>query len=345
LPERELAPELEAELRALVRAACGGAALTAIEPLHGGGLGHRRFLRLRLAGATPASVIARVDRGEPAPGVLPEPPLEPLRSVLEAHGLPLPRRVGGDAARGIDLLEDLGDVALADVVADRPPAERRALYEEACDWIPRLQRVTEPSGGLPAFHRALDATLFGVKARRFAASGLRAWLGRDASGAERACVHAAFDAVAEQVAAAPQRLAHRDYQSRNLLLHRGRLAMIDVQGAFLAPPEYDAVCLLRDSYVVLSEAERASLAERVRVALPDAPDAPSFALRFDLLTVTRKGKDFALFHEVAARGDPSWLRHAPATAAYLRDALGRVARLDPRLAALADLLGVGACAR
>jgi aminoglycoside/choline kinase family phosphotransferase len=339
------ATDLDAELRDLVRASCGGAAVTAIEPIRGGGLGHRCFFRVRLAGAAPASLVARVDRGEPAPGVLPEPPLEPLRTVLEAHGLPVPRRIGADPTGAIELLEDLGDVALADAVGGRLPWERRALYEEACDWIPRLQQVREPRGGLAAFQRRLDAPLFRVKAQRFATSGLPAWLGRAATDAERACVYAAFEAIAEQLAGAPHRLAHRDYQSKNLMLHRGRLVMIDLQGALLAPPEYDAVCLLRDSYVVLPEEERAALAERVRIRLPDAPDAASFGTRFDLLTVTRKAKDLALFHEVAARGDAAWLQHAPATAAYVRGALARVAALAAPLGALADLLGVEACAR
>jgi hypothetical protein len=104
------------------------------------------------------------------------------------------------------------------------------------------------------------------------------------------------------------------------------------------------VCLLRDSYVV-PPTECAALAERVRPALPDAPAAGVFAQRFDLLTITRKAKDFALFHEVAARGDAAWLRYAPATLGYVRSAHARVARCDVRLARLAELLGGDACAR
>jgi aminoglycoside/choline kinase family phosphotransferase len=338
-------PALEAELRALVRAACSGAEPTAFEPLRGGGVGHRRFVRVHLAGATPASLVARLDRGEPAPGVLPEPPLEPLRTLLEAHGLPVPRRLGGDPAAGIDLLEDLGDVALADAAAARAPAERRALYREACALVPRLQRLDAAREEVAAFTRALDAPLFRLKAERFARSGLPAWLGRAATDPERACVHAGFEAVAERIATAPRRLAHRDFQSKNLMVTGRGLVMIDLQGAFLAPPEYDLVCLLRDSYVELADDERAALVESVRGALPDAPPPEVFATRFDLLTVTRKAKDYALFHELAARGDPAWLRYAPASARYLREALARVAALDARLAALAALLGVEPCAR
>jgi aminoglycoside/choline kinase family phosphotransferase len=342
---------LEDELRALALRALG-APVAAIEPLRGG-LGHRRFFRLRLADG--ARCVARVDRGAPAPGVPPEPPLEPTRAFLEAHGLPVPRRLGGDERAGIDLLEDAGSQPLAEVAPAAGRAERRALYEEACDLVPRLQRLADPSGRVPAFGRRLDAALLALKARRFLAASVPAALGRAPSAGEREAVEAAFAAVREAVEAAPLRFAHRDYQGANLLVAaerpRGsRLVLIDLQGAFLAPPEYDLVCLLRDSYVVLEDEEARALAERVRPALPDAPPPDAFARRFDLLTIARKAKDHALFHEVAARGDPSWLRFAPATLGYLRAAAARLARDDARLAGFAALLaafdrGGSPCAR
>jgi aminoglycoside/choline kinase family phosphotransferase len=336
------AAALEDELRALVAAQLGER-VESIATLAGGGVSHRGFYRLTLTGGGPRTVVARVDRGQPGPGVLPEPPLEPLRTFLESHGIPVPRRLGGDAARRIDLLEDAGPTTLEDAVRADPGA-RGALYAEACDWIAALQRVTDPSGAVHAFHRSLDADLVAVKAQRFTASGLPALLGRAPTAAEAECVREAFGVVLAAIESAPRRLAHRDYQSRNLLVRaagadRHRLVMIDLQGALLAPPEYDAVCLLRDTYVVLPDAEADALAERTRAALPDPPAPATFALRFDLLTITRKAKDFALCHELAARGDRSWLPFASATIGYVRRALARVAGHDARLAALRELVG------
>ena len=95
--------------------------------------------------------------------------------------------------------------------------------------------------------------------------------------------------------------------------------LLDLQGAWLAPPEYDLVCLLRDSYVELPEREIAAHLERVRPELPDAPAPEAFAERFDLLTLARKGKDHALFHFVArTRGDARYLRFVPTTVRQLR---------------------------
>src|SRR5262249_61943096 len=111
--------------------------------------------------------------------------------------------------------------------------------------------------------------------------------GRAAAAAEAAVVRDTFAWIAVQMAGAPHRLAHRDFQSANLFVREGaprgdRLRMIDVQGAFLAPPEYDLVCLLCDSYFELPEPEIAAHVHAVRPALPDAPDAQTTAQRFDL---------------------------------------------------------------
>ena len=87
-----------------------GVAVVRVEPI-AAGLGLRRFLRVHTSGE-PATLVVRIEapedpRGRPA-GAAPEPALEPLRSFLARHGLPVPGRFGGDPARGIDLLEDVG---------------------------------------------------------------------------------------------------------------------------------------------------------------------------------------------------------------------------------------------
>ena len=59
-------------------------------------------------------------------------------------------------------------------------------------------------------------------------------------------------AIAEELAAEPRVLCHRDYHSRNLMLHDGSLYIIDFQDARMGPDTYDLVSLLRDSYVDLA---------------------------------------------------------------------------------------------
>ena len=160
---------------------------------------------------------------------------------------------------------------------------------------------------------AFDAEIAGVRAKV----------------SEAAIVRDAFARVADVVRTAPVRLAHRDFQSANLHVtaRRGaaRLVMIDLQGALMAPPEYDLVCLLRDSYVELDDDAVSAHLARVRCALPDPPDPSTFRHRFDLLTLARKGKDHALFLYAAAElGDRRYLPYLPVTRRYLQTAAATI---------------------
>jgi len=333
-----MTPDLPQRVSGLAREWLGEE-IASVLPL-AGGLGLRRFFRVRTAGGR--SAIARVETEEdPAgrpPGIPPEPPLEPIRALLERAGLPVPKCHG--RAPGIDLLEDFGDDSLAACARRASASETQRLVARALDLLPRLQRVADDGAGIEAFARRLDAPYFAYKADLFARYSLRDALGRAPHAAEQAALREAFTWIGEQAAHAPQRLSHRDFQSQNLFVRAdAAYGLIDLQGAFLAPPEYDFVCLLRDSYLELEESFVASELTRVRPALPDPPSAAEFRARFDLLTLTRKGKDHARFlYAAQERGDSRYLAFAPRTARMLALTAQRAAPLDARIARLAELL-------
>jgi aminoglycoside/choline kinase family phosphotransferase len=173
-------------------------------------------------------------------------------------------------------------------------------------------------------------------------------VGRPATASEREAVAAAFAWIAAECERAPARLAHRDFKAANLHLRlrdvehderRDELVMLDLQGAFLAPPEYDLVCLLRDSHVLLPEAEVAWQLTAIRSRLPDRPDPADFTRRFCLLTLTRVGKDISHYlHAAASRGDRRFLQFVPTAVANLKRAAAEASGWHPLLADLAEIL-------
>jgi aminoglycoside/choline kinase family phosphotransferase len=344
-PSRGEPAPVEAEALAAWAGAALGVPVTSVERVPAG-IGLRAFYRLRFRGG-PGTAIARVDApedpaGRPA-GSAPEPPLEPVRALLERAGLPVPRRYAADPRRGVELLEDGGPESLCERFARALPGERSALVAAALELVPRIQRVRDDGSGVAAFGRRLDAALFRYKAELFADVSLAAALRRAPRPAERAVVTDAFDWIARHCERAPQRLAHRDFQSHNLLVRHApgaepALLLIDLQGAFLAPPEYDLVCLLRDSYLGLEEALVLRERERIRPLLPDAPAADELALRFDLLTLTRKGKDHARFLVAEGRGETRYRRYVAPTVAMLRAASARTRDVASPLGRLDELI-------
>ena len=350
-PKRRDRPdvEIDAELESWVTEVTGRSVISS-EPM-APGLGHRRFFRLTLSGSdAPTTLIARIDPPEGSSdttGVAAEPENEPIRALLEQAGLPVPRCHGRDAIRGWDLLEDVGDTSLEAAARAADDAERWALYHEAVGLLPRLQAVTAPSPSIPAFERRLDSALIATKARKVIEWLLPEALGRTASAVEHATVEHAFAEVARVVDEAPLRLSHRDFKAANLHLrpnadadpNRPRLVLIDLQGAFLAPPEYDLVCLLRDSHFQLPASEVDAHLRDVRPRLPDAPSSDEFQRRFDLLTLTRVGKDLA--HYLNAARERQDMRYLPFVAtgfAKLRAASERLREEHPALLDLARML-------
>ena len=236
------------------------------------------------------------------------------------------------------LIEDVGRESLEQAARQRPADEVRALYAEACAWLARLQAVA-PAPGVAAFDRRLDDSFFAYKASQVVEWVLPWALGPHAvTDAEATVVREAFALVAREVREAPQRLAHRDYKAANLHLRPGglpgrRLAMIDLQGALLAPPEYDLVCLLRDSHVALDE-ELGSVpcSSRPGRRCPTRPDPEVFARRFTCSPSPATGKDLARYlYAARTRGDTRYLALLPRAAQTLRAAARTAAPWDERL--------------
>ncbi len=141
--------------------------------------------------------------------------------------------------------------------------------------------------------------------------------------------------IAVALAAEPRVVCHRDYHSRNLMVHGERLYMIDFQDARLGPDTYDLASLLRDSYVDISEREREELVACF-LALSGIDDAVEFRRRFDLMSVQRNIKALGTFgFQASGRGNTTYIQYMPRTLQAVRENLTK----HDRFARLHDLLG------
>ena len=321
------------------------------------GLGTRRFYRVHFSEGEPSSLIARIEPSEnpvrdldsnEAPAWLPEPALEPLRQFLEDAGLPVPLCFAHLPDRGIDLLEDVGHRTLMDVRGQ----ERIDLYRSACSIVPRLQCLSGTADQIPAFGRVFDRALIETKAWKWLHWTIPGLLDRPASENEATSLRLLFDRIASLLDAAPRRLAHRDFKAENLHLVSladpdavpskalgERIVMIDVQGAFMAPPEYDLVCLLYDLQVDLDEDFAMECFGRTLPQLPDPADPTLAALRFDAIATLRLCKDIShLVHAGRVRKDTRRWHEIPRGLALLERATGRLTRTFPEIRALISVI-------
>ncbi len=305
-------------------------AATRVEPLHGDA-SSRAYVRIVPAGRPPMVLALHP---EPfAPGSLPQ---IAAGSIFRRLGIPIPAVLDEAADLGILAVEDLGDETLQSWMAGDRGRDPAPLYREAVDHLVALQTrggAFRDEGALP-FTLAFDAAKLDWELDFFRSEFLEAHRRVVLNPAETAALAGELSAVAEELAAEPRVLCHRDYHCRNLMVRDGRLVVIDFQDARLGPGTYDLVSLLRDCYVDLPDELTAALTRRFLDAVP-AQRTGDFQARFDLMSVQRHLKALGTFgHQVARRGRGHFAEPVPRTLAWLR----RTLRAHPRFQRLRELL-------
>jgi N-acetylmuramate 1-kinase len=265
-------------------------------------------------------------------------PFVNVADLLRRMDVPAPAILGHADALGIIALEDLGDVTLQAHVGAAGVTEHAALYREAVTLIHRLQQRGRElaSPEYVPYTLAFDVEKLRFELDFFATHFLAGYRGASLTAAERAVLSEEFDAIACELAGEPRVVCHRDYHSRNLMLHRGRLYMIDFQDARMGPDTYDLVSLLRDSYVDVTDREQDDFMAYF-LALSGISDAAEFQRRFDLMAVQRNLKALGTFgFQASARGNASYIQYMPRTLRSVRtnfEKHGRFARLRGLLGA------------
>jgi aminoglycoside/choline kinase family phosphotransferase len=291
----------------------------------------RRYFRILLDGGE--SIVLSLHSG---PIDFAQLPFVNVAKLLARVPLPVPAVLGHADTDGVLALQDLGDVTLQAHLGAAPPGEHAARYREAVGLIELLQRRgTElASNEYVPFGIAFDVEKLTWELDYFVRHFLVAYRGVPLTASERAALSAEWNVLAERLASEPRVLCHRDYHSRNLMLHGGRLHIIDFQDARMGPDTYDLASLLRDSYVDLTDADVEGLIAYF-VALKGGADTGGFRPRFDLMALQRNLKALGTFgFQTTARGNPIYIQYMPRTLRYVRANLAKY----PHFGRLRDLL-------
>jgi N-acetylmuramate 1-kinase len=293
-----------------------------VTPLFGDASTRRYF---RLQGPTRSEVASLY----PEPFSPDELPFLGVRALLADLGLPVPGIVDHDGGRGIVIQDDLGDLTLQQALHDATEHEREDLYREALDELCVLQREAQRGPHrAPCFQIAFDIEKLSWELHYFQKHFLEGLRGRDLSVEDRATLSEGFHCLSEEIASWPRVLCHRDFHSRNLMRHRGRLHWIDFQDARMGPATYDLASLLRDSYVDLNEDFVGERLEEFRQQAAPGDAREVFRRRFELVSVQRNLKALGTFGYMATvRGNEVYLPYVPATLAHARRNLERHAEL------------------
>jgi aminoglycoside/choline kinase family phosphotransferase len=263
-------------------------------------------------------------------------PFANVRELFAKMPLPVPAILNHSNAEGILALEDLGDVTLQAHLGAATPVEHAALYREAVSLVELLQRRGRELADdryLP-YQIAFDVEKLTWEMDFFVRHFVAGYRGAALSPRELDALRLEWQAIVGELAAEPRVLCHRDYHSRNLMLHGGRLHIIDFQDARMGPDTYDLVSLLRDSYVDITDRELDELIAYF-LALKGHTDPAEFRRRFDLMALQRNLKALGTFgYQTIARGNAVYIQYMPRTLRYAKTHLEKY----PRFGRLREIL-------
>jgi aminoglycoside/choline kinase family phosphotransferase len=264
-------------------------------------------------------------------------PFVNVARLLSAMPVPIPTVLGHAEDLGVLALADLGDVTLQAHLGAASATEHKALYRQAVALIATLQRrgaeLSSPQY-LP-YGIAFDVEKLTWELDFFIKHFIEAYRGVVIAGPVKDELRQEFAAMIEALAAEPRVLCHRDYHSRNLMLHSGELYIIDFQDARMGPDTYDLVSLLRDSYVDLPEETVSELIAYFLAVSGRAGEEREFRQRFDVMALQRNLKALGTFgYQTTARRNPVYIQYIPRTLRYVRNNLEQL----PQFGRLRDLL-------
>ena len=260
-------------------------------------------------------------------------------TVFTRLGITIPTVLDHAGDLGVLAVEDLGDETLQDWLA-ASGEDPTPLYREAINIIATLQQCgkTLATETGPPFDIAFDVSKLHWELAFFQSEFLGAHRRVILNNATATALDREFHIIAEELAAEPRVLCHRDYHSRNLMVRDGRLVVIDFQDARMGPATYDLVSLLRDCYVDLDPTLVTTMTTAFLTAVPAAYTS-DFQQRFDLMSVQRHLKALGTFgHQITVADRPEFAPSLLRTLDYLRQTLHEYARFGRLLELLSPHL-------
>lgn len=257
----------------------------------------------------------------------------PLATFLRSLGIRVPRIYAHQPDQGILWMEDLGDLDLC-ACRSLPWPRKSALYRQALQEIFLLHTHKNPQ--LPDLPLAPPFTraLYLWEQSYFFENCLGRFFGQKPQTLQKLAQHPRLHAIADKLGALPRCLVHRDFQSRNILVRRGRTYLIDFQGLRWGLASYDLASLLFDPYVALLPKERSELKAYYEAlwevqgqSLPE--DLESL---FDWVALQRLMQALGAFGYLGlVRGKKEFLAYIPVGIQLLVEVLERIEGLETLL--------------
>ncbi len=247
----------------------------------------------------------------------------------------VPKLFHYEKEKGLLFLEDLGDETLHERIERAGINPCMQYYKNAINELIKIHACATriKDNGCIAFGRAFDTALLMWEFDHFIEYGIEGAKAMKIPDNDRKTIRDIFYSISDKLAKEPRVFTHRDFHSRNLMIHNDKISVLDFQDALMGPCQYDLASLLRDSYVALPEEMIDELIEYYiskKEAIDGAKiDKNNFRELFDLMSIQRNLKAAGRFAYInSVKKNNFYLQFIPQTLGYVKMNLKKYSELN-----------------
>ncbi|MEB3766662.1 aminoglycoside phosphotransferase family protein [Acinetobacter sp. MD2] len=268
----------------------------------------RRYARVQQNNKTFMLMDAPPDKEDCAPFVR-------IDNFLNLHGVRVPKILAQDLTLGFLLLEDFGDILLANLLNDATVDQH---YLQSFKQLLALQTI-DGTSDFPIYSREKL-----ILEMQLLTDWLLPALKVELTESEQMMIQSTFSLLADNALAQPQVIVHRDFHSRNLmyLADETDLGVIDFQDAVIGADTYDLISITRDAYVQWPPHKIEAWFEQFYQLLPESSkqnrDLAQFKQDADYMSLQRHIKILGIFVRLFERdGKSGYLKDLPRVMWYV----------------------------
>ncbi len=275
----------------------------------------RKYFRLKTEASTFIIMDSSLDKDSIYPFI--DISVRLLKAQVE-----VPRILSQNIREGFLLLSDLGTQHLADILN---PMSVKLLYMKGIAEIIKMQKID--TEGMEIYDSAFMLSEMNLMEEWYLRQHKHTFLNEE----ELTNLGKLLDVILDEVSSQPQGLfMHRDFHSRNIMLVKGKLFIIDYQDAKVGPLTYDLVSMLKDVYVEYDDDLIREMALEFKALKGLDVSDEQFLRWFDFMGLQRHLKILGIFSRLNIRdGKSRYLDDIPLTLKYVLEVCDRYEVLAP----------------
>ena len=230
--------------------------------------------------------------------------------LFRSAGVPLAEVYLTQPETGNVFLQDLGDFTFYELYSTWNEQTQLHYFLKSLDYLHQIEKLP------PVNSACFNEEKFLWELNYFRKYFLENLRGIALTEEESQNLQNCFNRLAREISETVSILAHRDYHSRNLMVHEDQVYVIDFQDARLGPVTYDLASLCYDSYIQHSPDFRRKLE---RMFFTYHPDARIERFEYPRVCLQRNLKALGTFgYQTTMLGREFYLQFISLTLSYVK---------------------------